>query len=610
MKIDIASTFASDAHFYELYDAVKDDNVDVVEKLFFTTEKMKFDILNACFDVPPLNHGPFQQDIEYCMKFNVSRMWHLAASFNSRRMMQLFLREGVNILQEDEKGNNVIHILTLASYFCPFHEELRCVAAYHFLLEQTGQDVMSTLLVSENHTGLRPLELASTLGVMHMCRAIVYTSGLYLSFVQPYGIYEIRWYDITEYEEERALFSPLIGLMALEEHKIADPVVHSFYESHLIQYWLCMKKRSLKYFLGLSLVARILFAMLFIMYMIAKCSNDLSNLDPAVAKAVCFTGTIPYWLTSTIKILLSIISIGHILIDVSEIYALYFSTTYEWLVSTPRGNKQMAVSLLYYRFVDCLMSSSTLLYLLLTTLQYNTSVDVPKTVTQLVYATALIMICWSMLNFLQLHSTIGVFVMSIQRMFGDLAHFTIIFALLSFPFVYSFTSIVYEDYAQTNVTNVSEITTNPYFSTLWKSHYTVFTIILNMVNFDQIGISHNSALYFLHTLFVMIVVILLMNMLIAKFSSSVAQVTNNKFVLLTAQTMAVIWSFERRYKSLLPARLYNQLKQCTFPHMDDHLYVRDIALRPNKKDDPAGGSTQNIKITSEVSKIEGKETNV
>ena len=69
-----------------------------------------------------------------------------------------------------------------------------------------------------------------------------------------------------------------------------------------------------------------------------------------------------------------------------------------------------------------------------------------------------------------------------------------------------------------------------YLCIFFLATYTVFTIMLNMVNLTTFNIHNQTILYLIHVGYIFIMAILMLNFLIALFSNSVSEVMAQKEV--------------------------------------------------------------------------------
>ena len=182
---------------------------------------------------------------------------------------------------------------------------------------------------------------------------------------------------------------------------------------------------------------------------------------------------------------------------------------------------------------------------------------------------------WSIMFFLQLVPWLGHFVVAIQRMLGDLSKFFVLYCLFMVPYVMAL-YLALNDSKETDQ-----------FSTVGKAIYSTFLTMLNMVNYISFNESPaKSALYVIHFLYVFMVPVLLVNFLIAMFSSSYSDVTQNRDVIFVIQSLSVCFSLESRL--IGPLRyLRRMLQKKYFVEDKGRFYITRMTIAKSKPLDDA-----------------------
>lgn len=185
---------------------------------------------------------------------------------------------------------------------------------------------------------------------------------------------------------------------------------------------------------------------------------------------------------------------------------------------------------------------------------------------QACFALVVAICMWSVMFFLQLVPWIGHFVVAVQKMLGDLAKFFIIYCFFMTPYVFSF------------YVALRPIDRN--FSTMQDSMYSTFLAMLNIVDFR----SHRFiavALYVIHVCYVFMISILLINFLIALFSSSYSDVTNNRDITFVIQSLTVISLLEQRLVGPL-GKMLDWLKRRHFTYSSGRFYITKVYITKQK----------------------------
>ena len=80
---------------------------------------------------------------------------------------------------------------------------------------------------------------------------------------------------------------------------------------------------------------------------------------------------------------------------------------------------------------------------------------------------------------------------------------------------------------------------------LFTAIYSVFTMMLNMVDLTKFDLHNQVILYLIHIAYIFIIAILLLNFLIALLSNSVAEVADHRKISLITQQLSVVLSVDR-----------------------------------------------------------------
>ena len=103
--------------------------------------------------------------------------------------------------------------------------------------------------------------------------------------------------------------------------------------------------------------------------------------------------------------------------------------------------------------------------------------------------------------------------------------------------------------------------------------------MLNMVNLDQYFSNNSEGVNILHVVFVFIVSILMINFLIALFSTSYAEVYANRRIYQFVQKLLVTTTIEGRLMRFVPAWYKWQRPRCFLTTKDGKILLRRVVLR-------------------------------
>ena len=194
---------------------------------------------------------------------------------------------------------------------------------------------------------------------------------------------------------------------------------------------------------------------------------------------------------------------------------------------------------------------------------------IPLSFTHFVYIIFCFSVSWGILFFLQFLPWFGFIVIALQRMIQNLLSFAIIFLSILTPFVFAFKKFL---------GHTGSICNYEFFHII-NAFYSTFKVMLNMVDFEKYSGTDMSAVSFLHFVYVFLVPVLLINFLIALFSTSYAQVYANKRIYHFIQQLSVSMIIEYRLNKIIPSWYTWQRKRCFLTTDDGRILLRRVILR-------------------------------
>ncbi len=484
--------------------------------------------------------------------FTVYNPLSLAVAHGSTKVVQVFLSHGIDVLQVDQDGNNIIHKLIEFTFMDSETEDISR-NTYHYLEQLLELDKMKNLLMTENNDSLRPLELAAHLGVFPLFEAILETDNVYMTKEEIYGINKLQYFDVTEYEafipNTRRQLSPVALLKYLDKSKISEQnrarTKEAFHKQPLCS-WLDANFASNRFYILIWASIRILFVTLFYFVDFQVISITYSNsleifmlkysINITDMKVVSCSGGIFTAQTHLCMMFLIILfSFLMIMFDFIDIFRYIRKSTFiKCLQKNPRGKKEMILHITFYRichFVSCIGMFTMISMFGSILLALTVAHQIIEKILFFLVVIGCVTTVWSILYFIQLIPILGCCVISIQRMLSDLAHFIAIFVCFQISFNYAFLKIL---------DNSKYTSTCPeYFSSIYETMYSTFMVMLNMINLTQYEAASNLALRILHIFYIFMSAILLINFLIAIFSSSYIEVRENRHVISRIQSLSV-----------------------------------------------------------------------
>ena len=529
--------------------------------------------------------------------------WILAGAYGSAKVIKSMLGYGVDVLQRDSCGYNIIHALILVAHL-QYRKEFKCDETLRLLKSLLDVDTYKELLLTEdNLERLRPLEMASHFGTFLLFRTVFETKGVYLAKEITTGIYKTQWFDITEYESDKAGNrrgkSPLLTLTCIDKSRVPCPKVRKMLLASptgtILRKWIEAKMTINKPMIVFWFILRLVY--IFMFFSATRLGEDVANrngtsfisfllknanisdtnsskyTDYMVAPALdqesndieVDTRDVKKPLVFTIFAYLLIHSIMIIITDVYEFY-IYTRGRLSWLGRTPAGPKKVAVHFKTYRVAQFTLAISVTFVVILIGLivAQGKVIVLPRYVDHLFLIHAMYCIVVSLKYFLQATKCIGPFIISFERMLKHLVCFTAVFFFFVIPYTIVFRHIICDD--------PNETLCRSNFQTWTDSMYSVFTLTLNMINFGDFHSKNKVELYLMHVQYVFVIIMLLLNFLIAHFTRSVSQIMDSCHVIMPIQRLSLAWSIELRSQHLLPG-LYRKLRKRHFVTVGERLFI-------------------------------------
>ena len=158
--------------------------------------------------------------------------------------------------------------------------------------------------------------------------------------------------------------------------------------------------------------------------------------------------------------------------------------------------------------------------------------------------------------------SVGHFVNSIQKVLTIMVQFLVVYFLILIPYPHAFQVLLTRD-------NNCKIEG---FGNIKEAIYTIFKIMLNMVDFNKYSSAKFSA-HILHIIYVFTVAILLVHFLIALLSMSVGETVEAGDVIMMLQRLSVITVVEKRLAFVFPF-LYKLLHRLVYKCENGRIYLQ------------------------------------
>ena len=497
----------------------------------------------------------------------------VAAASLCKDTWHILLDNGADpVEQTEDDGGNAIHVLIKMAAKDQNNFEIYS-SWYSDVILALNVDIVINMLHHEDQFSLRPIELASHSAALDLMLTIFNTPGVYRQ-TKSRGLHIQHLYDITEYESvekgNRREFSPLNFLQDLSFSGMAQASSCNSFHFHVMQTWLHNKVVVNRVLIGLWFLLRCTTLLVLMTATLSSMEMDhcYSNYGYE-ANTTTFESTskictkifkpngcpkaflkVTFWDVCLLNAFSFSVCLAGVSIDLYEIISYLRQ-------SNPKLKAKVFKIQNFYRVTNILFQVSIGLIvgpLLLVGPENQTLLNFAIPV-----GTSLGI--WTILYFVQLLYMIGHYVIVVQLMLKDMLNFTIILFLIILPFVHGFHRMANDGLCLED------------FTDFWKSFYTSFRMMLNMVDTTHVGVNDNLGFFILHFTYVFIVPILLINFLIATMSNTASEVFAVRSMVVQVQRLSVIIPLERRFHRLF-AGYYRYMHRRCFCIKNDKIYIQ------------------------------------
>ena len=276
--------------------ALIEDDVTVIKNLINESSKRK-ELLEVWFPADTLWNNLPEEDAASHRIATIRRSWTLAAVCGSYKVMKYLYATGIDVHQVDSLGNNVIHTLIIYSNEQEESAELHS-RTYHYIESLVSRNEMSSLLQSENHDGLRPVEVAAHFQTFLLLKAIFDNRDIYLTKSVVCGLSVVEYYDVSDYEsigQHRPLAnSPLFSIIFSHVNKLTHTFSAENFTSGIIGNWLRSKQKIFSPIIAMWAIFRLAVIALVMVVELPVPANKMApctlQLNPS-ATTLCFLNT-------------------------------------------------------------------------------------------------------------------------------------------------------------------------------------------------------------------------------------------------------------------------------------------------------------------------------
>ena len=520
---------------------IESDECDKAKELLDTVE-FPTKLIHGKIKMPPrkLHVGSDNSMLDILTATNVDGCpwWLIVARCASVHLIPLFLKYDVDVFVQDEDGNNFVHTLVVMAALNPSQKE-NCAEAFETLMMHTDTDSRLKLLYQENKQGLRPLELAAKFGCWNMMEEIYSVDNIYLKNKEILTPLTLQHHSVTEYTDVSRMFkSPLFYLLnmskenALQLTKCNSVLI-------FLDTWAQTHIKTVKPFIILQFVFKTVFSILYIWFDtfvaavtdINTCHSDITNVSQAI-NDTCLRKSkawiVDIMASSALRWLLITILVSGILFELCctcGLCVVHFLGAHQQLSHRQKRSqlykaKNNLVTFRIFIFVNCFVSMGVTVAMTVDLLMFfNVIRPLPIQQDVIFYFVVVLQsfICASFSVFVE---PLGYNFLVIQEMFSETAGFICLFAMISVPFVCANERLSYRGCGKCLLNN--EVVGIIYFLALNLvgpySPQEIFTL----------DADKRMAVQLVHTVFIFLVPVIMINFLIALYSFKAAEVMDTK----------------------------------------------------------------------------------
>ena len=563
----------------EWFEAILSDEKNTVELMLQNCQaEQKEKYLNGYFKFVKSNL-PVKNcscALDKSKKFIFSNCWLMAVAFGSGSVVESFIHHGCNVLTTDDNGRNAIHCLI---YMCFMRRdcENEMLKMLRLITKNVSSSVMNDLLLQEDQDGLRPLEYGLHLGVSSVVLQIFMLVGVYTAKKQYHGTSVTWWIDITDYEKcgDRRYRSPLLLFALYDRANIDDRSFKDLFFSPVTQKWMVAKYKALRVFLLLWFLSRIFFMLLCwvtdatLLTMEEEYFRNLKETPINQTQRACMEDKFDSFVSKravyVFLMYLFIHCVVQLVYDTVEHYTFFFRADLRWMGYTPLGRKTSIVHIFFYRVSQTLLYITVIICFTFRLLRLHLDYELPPNFDAFAALLITFWLSWSILQFLQLLPGVGHFAVALQRLLANLLSCIVVFVFFTFVFADMFFRIVNENHGE--CVKEFDLRSGTYV-------YSTFLVLIHMFDFRTIEAQDRVTLYIIHIIYVFMASIMLINFLIALFSSTVTWVNGHKDLILNVQRLSMFSILEHRLSYInLTNRYFRKYQSRFFVEENGKLYL-------------------------------------
>ena len=448
----------------------------------------------------------------------------------------------------EQDGSNVFHAVCWAAYFTP-SKQIKCHICVDLLLERMSEDLTNVLMMSEEASGLRPLELACKLGEFTLIKRFLTIDGVYKKTKGYYGPWNDYEYDMSAYEGDRSSKSPLRMFCWFQDADLQAEGFAEFWDMPVVQQWIKQKVEFARSFTYMWFLGRFLFIVLALSSMIIDSNRTLDTPNTNTSCVGILFMMHGREALDFLPLLVRSLTFVYMAFDIMDglHYFAYRRRCHVMYQRPGLNSPSFVINTVFHRVIQSIYLTLTFLFLFIQSFGRDSRPLV--TMIPYVFVVNSVLLAWTCLFIVQHFAWVGHLVIGFQKVLGTFAVFSVLFLLLWMSFIVA-------------TYLLSRISCLNY--DLFDTSYFSVQLFLSQININTLDVKsvplHRTEWRLLHVLFVIIVSILLLNFCIAILSETSTQITDHKHIIqrLTHLTTALTvqdrlgWLIRPLYRKLHP----------------------------------------------------------
>ena len=453
---------------------------------------------------------------------------------------------------------------------------------YSLLVTLLPTETIKQLLLQESATQMRPIEMAANNGALGLFQDFFETGDVHMTFTHIDGVYTKEYYNITEYESvqgERYQNSILGYLARIDKNCLKSTYINDLFEKEYIKEWISNKYRKNIPIIFFWMAIRLIYASAYIVF--DNCVtiyeekitvfNGLNNTNESCLSKSWQLQTSNFTVVLAIGIYLLVHSGIAIANDFIEWFAtctviLQHKTVFKERLKTPRGKKKSMSNYFQLWLIQFILYLLVIGSITVRLLRYKFDIGIYLIANRLVNMMILGTTLASVFYFFQLVPNVGTYAVMTNRVGTNfLRYFCIMLTLATLGFYLIIPKII----------NFGRLTCDENFRTFWHTGYSVLLMVFTMLDFRYADVSDEqlALLFYIHTVFLLIVGIMLFNFFIALYTYSVTEFMKFGNVFTSVEIITMLHVSEFRLSRMFKRWVHKYEKNCFDTDDEGNLYV-------------------------------------